>query len=148
MASQRDPAMRANDSKTSAGVGSVLLGIVAIALAGMVGTIGLIHEIGEFGPKVGDIISFDPLDRISQDMRARLPAMLADDDARIEICVEGSFCPDTSFLGRDQNPVSRRNAACLGCFRMQLNLRIRYSLTQGLNPAMLTIAEQTVLRAG
>jgi len=70
--------MRANDSK-STGAGSVLLGIAAIALAGMAGTIGLIHEVGEFGPKVGDIVAFDPLDPISRDMHARLPAMSADD---------------------------------------------------------------------
>ncbi len=70
--------MRANDSKSS-GAGSVLLGIAAIALAGMVGTIGLIREVGEFGPKVGDIVAFDPLDPISRDMKARLPAMSADD---------------------------------------------------------------------
>jgi hypothetical protein len=70
--------MRANDSK-STGAGSVLLGIAAIALAGMAGTIGLIHEAGEFGPKVGDIVVFDPLDPISRDMHARLPAISADD---------------------------------------------------------------------
>jgi hypothetical protein len=70
--------MRANDSKSN-GAGSVLLGIAAIALAGMAGTIGLIHEVGEFGPKVGDIVAFDPLDPISRDMHARLPAMSADD---------------------------------------------------------------------
>jgi hypothetical protein len=69
--------MRVNDSKSS-GVGSVLLGIVAIALARMVGTMGLIHQVGEFGPKVGDIVVFDPLDQIARDMRARLPAMSAD----------------------------------------------------------------------
>ena len=45
----------------------------------MVGTIGLIHEVGEFGPKVGDIVAFDPLDPISRDMHARLAAMPADD---------------------------------------------------------------------
>jgi hypothetical protein len=70
--------MRANNSKTS-GVGSVLLGVVAIALAGMVGTIGLINQVGELSPKVGDIVSFDPMDSMSRDMQALLPAMLADD---------------------------------------------------------------------
>jgi hypothetical protein len=70
--------MRMNDSKSS-GVGSVLLSIVAIALAGMIGTIGLIKQVGELGPKVGDIIAFDPLDPISRDMHARVPAMTADD---------------------------------------------------------------------
>ncbi len=70
--------MRANDSKSS-GAGSVLLGVVAIALAGMVGTIGLINQVGELSPKVGDIVSFDPTDSISRDMHALLPAMPADD---------------------------------------------------------------------
>ena len=68
--------MRLNDSK-STGAGTVLLSIVAIALAGMVGTIGLIHQVGEFGPKVGDIVAFDPLDAISRDMHARLTAIPA-----------------------------------------------------------------------
>jgi hypothetical protein len=70
--------MRVNDSKSS-GLGTVLLGVVAVALAGMVGTIGLLHQVGALGPKVGDLISFDPLAPISADMRARLPAMAADD---------------------------------------------------------------------
>ncbi|MFZ0016841.1 MAG: hypothetical protein WAL10_05845, partial [Acetobacteraceae bacterium] len=66
--------MRAKD-RHSSGAGTVLLGIVAIALAGMAGTIGLISQIDDFGPKVGDIVSFDPLDPISRDMHARLAAM-------------------------------------------------------------------------
>jgi hypothetical protein len=78
VASKRDPDMRANDSK-STGVGSVLLGVAAVMLAGMVGTIGLIHQVGELGPKVGDIVLFDPLDPISRDMQARLPAIPVDD---------------------------------------------------------------------
>lgn len=77
MATKRDPTMRLNESK-STGAGSVLLGIVAIALAGMVGTIGLIHQVGELGPKVGDIISFDSLDSMARDMHARVAAMPAD----------------------------------------------------------------------
>jgi hypothetical protein len=69
--------MRANDTK-SGGAGTVLLSIAAVGLAGMVGTIGLIHEVGELGPKVGDIVAFDPMDRMSQDMRARIAAIPAD----------------------------------------------------------------------
>ena len=68
--------MRSNNSKSS-GLGSVFLGVVAIALAGVVGTIGLIHQVGEFGPKVGDIVVFDPLTPMSRDMHAGLPAMSA-----------------------------------------------------------------------
>jgi hypothetical protein len=70
--------MRANESK-SGGAGSVLLIIVAVALAGMAGTVGLIRQVGELGPKVGDIVTFDPLRQIARDVRARLPAMLASD---------------------------------------------------------------------
>jgi hypothetical protein len=66
--------MHINDSNSN-GAGTVLLGIVAIALAGMVGTMSLINQVGEFGPKVGDIVAFEPLDPISSDMRARLSAM-------------------------------------------------------------------------
>src|SRR3954447_13545897 len=65
--------MRVNDSNSS-GAGTVLLGIVAIALAGMVGTMSLIKQVGEFGPKVGDMVAFEPLNQISSDMRARLSA--------------------------------------------------------------------------
>jgi len=74
---RRDPTIRANASKSS-GVGSILLGIVAVALAGMVGTVGLINQVGELGPKVGDIVTFDPLRAMSRDMRAQLPAIAAE----------------------------------------------------------------------
>jgi hypothetical protein len=70
--------MRANDSKSS-GAGSVLLGIAAVALAGMIGTVGLIHQVDQLGPKVGDIVAFDPLRGMARDMRTQLPAIPADD---------------------------------------------------------------------
>ena len=74
--------MRAHHDKPSdgkfSGVATVLLGMAAIALAGMVGTISLIREVGEIGPKVGDIVSFDPLDSMSRDLTARVTAMPAD----------------------------------------------------------------------
>jgi hypothetical protein len=66
-------AMRANGSNSS-GISSVILGMVVIALAGMVGTIGLLRQVGELGPKVGDIVSFDPLEAFSHDMRSRVAA--------------------------------------------------------------------------
>jgi hypothetical protein len=47
----------------------------ALALACMVGTIGLLHQVAEFGPKVGDIITFDPLDSMSRDMKAQITAV-------------------------------------------------------------------------
>jgi hypothetical protein len=69
--------MQANGGNSS-GVSSVILAMVVIALAGMVGTIGLLREVGEVGPRVGDIVSFDPLEAFSRDMRARVAATPAD----------------------------------------------------------------------
>ncbi len=62
----------------SSGVGGMLLGVAAIALAGMVGTLSLLREVGELGPKVGDIVSFDPLRQFSRDMKAQIAAEPAD----------------------------------------------------------------------
>jgi len=64
---------KSNEGKIS-GIGTVLLEMAAIALAGMVGTIGLIRGVGDIGPKVGDIVVFDPLDSMSRDMKARVTA--------------------------------------------------------------------------
>lgn len=69
--------MQVNENKSS-GLGSVLLGMTALALAGMVGTIGLLQHVGEFGPKVGDIVSFDPVESFSRDMKARVEVTAAD----------------------------------------------------------------------
>ena len=66
--------MRANDSKDS-GVGTILLSMAAIGLAGMVGTITLINQVGELGPKVGDIVAFEPQEPMSSDMKARVTAV-------------------------------------------------------------------------
>ena len=70
--------MRAHHGKPGegkfSGIGTVLLGMAAIALAGMVGTIGLIRSVGDIGPKVGDIVAFDPLDSMSRDLKARITA--------------------------------------------------------------------------
>jgi hypothetical protein len=62
----------------ASGIITVLLGVAAIALAGMAGTIGLIRSVGELGAKVGDIVSFDSRDPISHDVRARISAIPAD----------------------------------------------------------------------
>jgi hypothetical protein len=69
--------MRANDTNSS-GTGTALLGIVAVLLGGLVGTIGLIRQAGEMGPKVGDIVTFDPLDQMPRTMQARIAAIPAD----------------------------------------------------------------------
>ena len=71
--------MRAHQDKPGEGkfigIGTILLGMAAIALAGMVGTIGLIRQVGDIGPNVGDIVVFDPLDSMSRDMKARVTAV-------------------------------------------------------------------------
>src|SRR4051794_8732471 len=69
--------MQANGGNSS-GVSSVILGMVVMALAGMVGTVGLLRQVGEIGPEVGDIVSFDPLEAQSRDARARIAATAAD----------------------------------------------------------------------
>jgi hypothetical protein len=70
-------AMHANGDNSS-GMSTIVLGMVVMILAGMVGTIGLLRQVGEIGPKVGDIVSFDPLEALSRDMRARIAATPAD----------------------------------------------------------------------
>ena len=70
--------MHAKDSNSS-GIHSALLSVAAIALAGTVGMIGLLREVGDLRPKVGDIISFDPLAQFSRDMKAQLAAIPATD---------------------------------------------------------------------
>ena len=107
--------MRANDSKSS-GAGTVLLGIAAIALAGMVGTIGLIHQVGELGPKVGDILSFDPLERISRDMNARVPAMPADDKPGVACAldVRAMHANGGSMIIESREPGPASATACTG----------------------------------
>jgi hypothetical protein len=66
-----------HNTHEASGIITVLLGVAAIGLAGMVGTIGLIRSVGELGPKVGDIVSFDPGDAMSRDMRTRISAIPA-----------------------------------------------------------------------
>lgn len=68
--------VQAKDSN-SAGVGSILLSIAAIALAGAVGTVGLLQNVGDLGPKVGDIVTFDPLRRGAVDDKAQINATTA-----------------------------------------------------------------------
>jgi hypothetical protein len=70
--------MQANGGNTS-GLSSFILGMVVVALAGTIGTIGLLREVAEFRPGVGDIVSFDPLDTLSRDMHAKIDAARAND---------------------------------------------------------------------
>ncbi len=70
--------MQANGSNWS-GVSSVILGVVVLGLVGTVGTIGLLRQIDDFGPKVGDIVSFDPQATLSRDMQAKIAATRVDE---------------------------------------------------------------------
>ena len=72
-----ETAVQAKDSN-STGVGSVLLSLVAIILAGAVGTIGLVQNVGDLGPKVGDIVSFDPQRKASAGDKAQINATAAE----------------------------------------------------------------------
>jgi len=68
--------MRADGSNTG-NLSSVILGLVVLALAGTVGTVGLIRQVAEIGPKVGDIVTFDPLEALSRDMRTKISVQRA-----------------------------------------------------------------------
>ena len=67
-----------HDTKTGSGVLTVLLGVAAIALASVAGTIGMVRAIGDLGPKLGDIVAFDPAETMSSDMKAQVPAIPVD----------------------------------------------------------------------
>jgi hypothetical protein len=68
--------MQANDGKSSATYG-IVLGLMVVALTGMIGTIGLLRQVGDLGPKLGDIISFDPAEPFSSDLSMRVAASAA-----------------------------------------------------------------------
>ena len=70
--------MQAKDSN-STGVGGVLLSLAAIVLAGTVGTVSLMQNVGDLGPKVGDIVAFDPLRRAAVDSTTPLVAVAAEE---------------------------------------------------------------------
>ena len=76
--------MQAKDSN-STGVGGVLLSLVAVILAGAIGTVSLVQNVGDLGPRVGDIVAFDPLRTASVDSTAQLPAVAA--EASLAGCV-------------------------------------------------------------
>jgi hypothetical protein len=46
--------------------------MTALALACIAGTIGLLQQVSQLGPKVGDIVSFDASESFSRDMKAQL----------------------------------------------------------------------------
>ena len=74
--------MHANDDKSNT-VQSALLSVAAIALAGAVGMISLVREVGDLRPKVGDIVSFDPLEQFSRDMKAQIAAIPANGEPTV-----------------------------------------------------------------
>ena len=73
--------MHANGNKSTT-IQSALHSLTALALAGAVGMIGLMRGVSELGPKVGDIVAFDPLAQLSRDMTAQIAVMRANGSAR------------------------------------------------------------------
>ncbi len=69
--------MRTNDQKTSRIMGPLLLAGAA-ALLSFVGAVDLARVVAELGPKVGDVLSFEPDRRAPVDMDARLEVSRAD----------------------------------------------------------------------
>jgi hypothetical protein len=101
--------MRANENKSN-GLGSVLLGMAALALAGMVGTIGLLQHVGQLGPKVGDIVAFEPVDSFSRDMKARVEAISADTRhaSRCVLDVQAMHASGGSLVIESRQPQTQR----------------------------------------
>ena len=66
--------MQAKDGKSN-NIQTALLGMAVLALAATVGTVGLLRQVGELGPKVGDIVTFDPLRQSYGDMTAQIAAV-------------------------------------------------------------------------
>ena len=76
------------------------------------------------------------------------PAMLAHDDARIELVTEARPSPHAADRGAYVNPISVPDAACRGRRGIELDLRIQCALAQARQGAMLGLTEQTGFRAG
>ena len=75
------------------------------------------------------------------------PAMLADDDTRIELFTEARPGPHSAGRGAHINPISIPDAACRGRRGIQLDLRIQCALAQARQRTMLGLTKQTGLRA-
>jgi hypothetical protein len=65
--------MPADDRKTSQIVQPLLIA-TAILLGVASGMVGIVREAAEFGPRVGDLVSFDPIRRVAFESSARLTA--------------------------------------------------------------------------
>src|SRR6266478_7204049 len=66
----------------------------------------------------------------SQFLAALPPAMLADDNARIEFFAEPRPGSHPAGRGAHGNPISIVDSACRGGCRMQLDLRVQSALAQ------------------
>src|SRR6202521_5983030 len=76
------------------------------------------------------------------------PAMLADDNARIEFFAETRPGSHSAGRGAHINPISILDSASGGRRRMQLNLRIQCALAQARQCPMLALTKQRGFGAG
>jgi hypothetical protein len=65
--------MPADDRKTSQTAQSLLIA-AAMLLAVTSGMVGIVRQVGDLGPRVGDLVTFDPLHRVSFDSSAQVTA--------------------------------------------------------------------------
>jgi hypothetical protein len=65
--------MAVDRRKTSQPPQFVLI-MTAMLLAVVSGMVGIVHQVAEFGPRVGDLVTFDPAQRAAFDSTARLTA--------------------------------------------------------------------------
>ena len=75
------------------------------------------------------------------------PAMLAYDDARIELFTEARPGPHSAGGGAYVNPISVPDSACCGRRGIELDLRIQCALAQARQCTMLGLTKETGFRA-
>src|SRR5207253_2008964 len=83
------------------------------------------------------------------ELRAGLPpAVLADDDARVEIVVEARAGAHAAIGRLDRHPLADGDATRRGRARVQFDLWVERALAQARQRALLRLTEQGRLRAG
>src|SRR5258708_8677387 len=75
------------------------------------------------------------------------PAMLADDDARIELFTEARPGPHSAGRGAYVDPISVPDSACRGRRGIELDLRIQCALAQARQCRMLRLTKNTAFLA-
>lgn len=102
--------MAADRHKTSRPLQFVLLG-AAVLLAMGCGMAGIVHQAAEFGPKVGDLVAFDPAHRAAFDSNARLTAnRLQQSDCVLDLAIIQKSGGSLVLERRDSEPGHRYSA--------------------------------------